>query len=104
MYSSSRKQRREVLLYQTAEQGKYEISDKLYKTEIRSLIRNGFNVTPFRESKETVACKISWKVPFPSGTPAIISAYLNGEIETFCAKGLNFAQELYVISRKHNVL
>lgn len=98
MYSSSRKENRILSLYKAAENGRFEIIDTLYKTEIKNLRKNGFVVQPTHQSNDDVPCKISWNAPFYRGIPAVIQAYILGEIDTFVTKDINFAQELYVIA------
>jgi hypothetical protein len=103
MYSSiSRKERLLIALYKATDLGRFSITATLYKSEIKGLRKQGFKVQPSKDSNVLVECKISWNFPFYGGIPAILQAYIDGEISIFDAKDITLSQKLYVIAAHNN--
>lgn len=101
----SRREKREYKFYLSAEQGNMECKVSLFKSEGKSLIKQGFEVSfpdNFNEKKASPAT-VSWKNAFKSGVPLIVSNYINGIIKSFPTSSIeNWAQELYVTAARAN--
>lgn len=100
----SRREKREDKFFRLAEQGKFEAEPLpyLYRSEEKSLQKNGFTTKRIGENKKVaLPTEVSWKNPFKDGIPLVVSSYIIGEIQTF-PKVENLAQELYVIASRAN--
>ena len=94
----SRRQKREADFYKAAEKGLFSIDCYLYKSEVRTLAKKGFNVISSFDSKYAVPCKVSWENAFNNTVPLIVADFIIGVIRTF-PRNLNWAQELFVIAK-----
>lgn len=104
MHEPSRKERREAKLYYLSEQGFFEASTTLYRTEDKYLKKCGFTVVRNEKNKKEAApSKVSWENPFGGNIPPLVSDYVSGKIKTFPDSAIqNWAQELYVIAARVN--
>lgn len=101
----SRREKRESKFYLAAEKGIMECKTSLFKSEGKSLKKQGFDVffpESFNERKSSPMA-VSWKNAFKSGIPLIVSNYIDGTIMTYPKSAINnWAQELYVIAARAN--
>lgn len=98
----SRREKREQKLLYTAEHGNFEVELLLFGGEAANLVKNGFFVDRHgSDSKKSLPSTVSFKNPFKTGIPPIVSDYVTGQIETF-PKVSNWAQELFVIAARVN--
>lgn len=102
----SRAEKRQSKLYLTAEKGLFKLEGVvLYKSEIKSLRKKGFEVLDIEEypsQKSLYTVTLSWEHAFGNAIPHLVYSYTHRVIETFptsCTKD-SFAKELFVIAKR----
>lgn len=103
----SRSERRQIILYTTAERGNLSVERMLlYLSEIRKLQREGFsilNIEPSKVSNGLFSVTVDWSHAYGDDIPHIVYSYIHNIIETYPKSFVNtFAQELYVIAHRVN--
>jgi len=103
---SSRKEATEKFFVKEAKAGKFTAitSFKIYKSEIKNLIKEGLSVKPQRDSMSAVYCDTSWKEPVwesKDGPPLEVLDYIEGISNSF-PHTENLAQKLYTIAARAN--
>ncbi len=98
----SRRKDREEKFYSSANYGRFETNRiYLYKSEERSLIKDGFTVKRYGNNKKgDLPSKVSWRKAFKDEIPQAVFKYINGYTNIF-PEVSNYAQKLYVIAARH---
>lgn len=106
----SRKSSRDAELERCAKSGLlyYDGQISLFKSEIRSLQKDGFTVTPLLISRRDVPCQIDWSDPFPHSpcdrlpidASDSLNFYVMGVTDELYMEGFNFAQRLWAIASR----
>lgn len=107
MNYTSRSEKRQQRFYAAAEKGWTYLSGQiLYLSEIKKLVREGFNVIDVKtyDNKRNLhTCTVSWINAYKDGVPPMVLDYIYSIIESYPKCFVNsFAQELFITSQRVN--